>query len=83
MKQITELVVSINPDTKMSYSGLLMWVGLSKIQYFIDFMASFLLEAVEDRDVIFNQIQGSKVKIPHLVILQIPFFLLKSAFLMA
>ena len=51
--------MSINPGTKMSYSGLLIWVGLSKIQFVIDFLAPFLLEAVEDRDVAFNQIEGS------------------------
>ena len=56
MKKNTELDVSINPGIKMSYSGLLMWVGLSKIHYFIDFLAPFLLEAVEDRDVTFKQI---------------------------
>ena len=58
-QKITEIDVSINPGTKMSYSGLLMWLGLSKIHYFIDFLAPFLLEAVEDRDVTFNQIKGS------------------------
>ena len=33
----TELDVSINSGTKMTFSGLLMWVGLSKTHYFIDF----------------------------------------------
>ena len=31
----------------------------SKIQYIIDFLAPFVLEAVEDSDVTFNQIKGS------------------------
>jgi hypothetical protein len=37
----TELYVSINPDTKMTYLGLLMWDGSSKIHYFIDFWHPF------------------------------------------
>ena len=40
-KQITELDVSINPDTKMTYSGLLMFDGSLKIHYFIDFWHLF------------------------------------------
>jgi hypothetical protein len=36
-QKITELDVSINPDTKMTYPGLLMWNGSSKIHCFIDF----------------------------------------------
>jgi hypothetical protein len=36
-KKLTELDVSINPDIKMTYPGLLMWDGSSKIHYFIDF----------------------------------------------
>ena len=56
---MTEIVVFINASIKLSYSGLLMWLGLSKIHYFIDFLAPFLLEAVEDRDVTFNQNKGS------------------------
>jgi hypothetical protein len=63
-KKLTEIDVSINPGTKMSYSGLLIWLGLTKIHYFIDFLAPFLLEAVEDRDVTFNQIKGSEVLCP-------------------
>ena len=46
-----------------------MWVGLTKIHYFIDFLVHFLLEAVEDRDVTFNQIKGSYIKFP---LLRIP-----------
>ena len=38
---ITELDVSINPGTKMTFFGLSMWVGLSKIHYFIDFWPPF------------------------------------------
>ena len=34
---------------------------------FNGFLALFLLEAVEAIDVTFNQIQGSKVKCPHLM----------------
>jgi hypothetical protein len=68
-KKTTELDVSIHPGTKMSYSGQLMWVGLSKTHYFIDFLAPFILEAVEDRDVSFNQIKGSYIKCP---LLRIP-----------
>jgi hypothetical protein len=30
-KKLTELDLSINPDTKMTYPGLLMWDGSSKI----------------------------------------------------
>ena len=68
-KKMAELDVSINPGTKMSYSSLLMWVGMSKIHYFIDFLAPFLLEAVEHRDVTFNQNKGSYIKFP---LLRIP-----------
>jgi hypothetical protein len=46
-----------------------MGVGLSKIHYFIDFLAPLLLEAVEDRDVTVNQIKGSYIKFP---LLRIP-----------
>ena len=53
------LDVSINSGTKMTYPALLMWDKSSKIHFFIDFLASFVLEAVEDRDVTFNQIKGS------------------------
>ena len=67
--KINEIDVSINPGTKMTYSSLLMWLGMSKIHYFIDFLAPFILEAVEDRDVTFNQIKGSYIKFP---LLRIP-----------
>ena len=40
---------------------------------------SFRTEAVEDRDVIFYQIQGSCVKIMHLMNVQIQFLWLKIA----
>jgi hypothetical protein len=40
-KKNTELDVSINPGTKMTYSGLLMWDGSSKIHCFIDFWQPF------------------------------------------
>jgi hypothetical protein len=66
---MTEFDVSINPDSKMTYSGLLMWDISSKIHYFIDFLPPFVLEAVEDRDVTFQQIKGSQVKNP---LLRIP-----------
>jgi hypothetical protein len=46
-----------------------MWVGKSKIHYFIEFLVPFRLEAVEDRDVTFNQIKGSYIKFP---LLRIP-----------
>ena len=36
-KKNTELDVFINPDTKLTYSGFLMFDGLLKIHYFIDF----------------------------------------------
>ena len=68
-KKNTEIEVSINPGTKMSYSGLLIWLGLTKIHYFIDFLAPFLSEAVEDRGVTFKQIKGSYIKFP---LLRIP-----------
>ena len=63
-QKLTELNVSIHAGTKMTYPGPSMWDGSSKIYYFIEFWPSFRTEAVEDRDVIFNQIQGSTVKCP-------------------
>jgi hypothetical protein len=36
-KKITELDVSTNPGTKMTYPGLSIWDGSSKIHFFIDF----------------------------------------------
>ena len=57
----------------MTYPGLSMWNELSKIYYFMDFWHSLRTEAVEDRDVIFNQIQVSKVKCPHIMNVQIQF----------
>ena len=56
---MAEFDVSIYPGTKMTYSGLLIWDRSSKIHYFIDFLAPFVLEAVEDKDVTFHQIKGS------------------------
>ena len=44
----------------MAFSGLFMWDKSSKTHYFIDFLAPYLLEAVEDRDFTFDQIQWSK-----------------------
>ena len=41
IKKLTELDVFISPDTKMTYPGLLMWDGSSKIHYFIDFWHPF------------------------------------------
>ena len=40
-KRIAGLDVSINPDTKMTYSGHLVFDGLSKVHYFIDFWHLF------------------------------------------
>jgi hypothetical protein len=40
-KKLEHLDVSINPSTKMTYPGLSMWSGSSKIHYFIDFWHSF------------------------------------------
>ena len=57
----------------MTYPGLSMWNGSSKIHYFMDFLPLLLLEAVEAMDVTFNQIQGSLVKITHLINVQILF----------
>ena len=57
----------------MTYPGLSMWNGSSKIHNFKGFFALFLLEAVEAMDVTFNQIQRSQVKFPHLRDIQIPF----------
>jgi hypothetical protein len=54
---MTEFDVPINPGTKITYFGFLMWDRSSKIHYFIDFLAPFVLEAVED--VTFHQIKGS------------------------
>ena len=67
----------------MTYPGLSMWNESTNIHYFMDFLPLLLLEAVEAMDVTFNQIQGSQVKCPHLMNVQILFLLLKSAFLMA
>jgi hypothetical protein len=36
-QKLNEFDVSVNPDTKMTYPGLLMWDGSSKIHYFMDF----------------------------------------------
>ena len=47
-----------------------------------EILLSFRTEAVEDRDVIFNQIQVSYVKFPHLINVQMLFLWLKSVFLM-
>jgi hypothetical protein len=41
IKKLTELDVSISPDTKMTYPSLLMWDGSSKIHFFIDFWHPF------------------------------------------
>ena len=54
-------------------NGRSMWKESSKIHYFFEFWTSFRTEAVEDRDVIFNQIQGSTVKCPLPMNIQIPF----------
>ena len=62
IKKLIEFSFFINPGTKMTYPGLSMWDGSSKIHYFIDFWPSFRTEAVEDRNVDFNQIQGSMLK---------------------
>ena len=40
----------------------MVYTALSKIHYFIGFLAPFLLEAVEERGVTFNQTEGSRVK---------------------
>ena len=47
-----------------------------------EILPSFRTEAVEDRDVIFNQIQVSYVKFPHLINVQMLFLWLKSVYLM-
>ena len=41
IKKLTELDVSISPDTKMTYPSLLMWDGSSKIHFFIDYWHPF------------------------------------------
>ena len=41
IKKLTKLGVSINPDTKKTYPGLLMWDGSLKIHYFVDFWHFF------------------------------------------
>ena len=58
-QKIAELDVFINPDSKMTYSGFLMFDGALKIQFLHNFLAPFLLEAVEEKEVTFNQIKGS------------------------
>ena len=40
-KQNTELDFSINPGTKVTYSGLIKWVRSSKTHYFLDFWHTF------------------------------------------
>ena len=58
-------------------------IFLSRMMEFqVKFCHQFRTEAVEDRVVIFNQIQVSYVKFPHLINIQIPFLWLKSVFLM-
>ena len=47
-----------------------------------EILPSFRTEAVEDRDVIFNQIQVSYIKFPHLMNVQMLFLWLKSVYLM-
>ena len=47
-----------------------------------EILPSFRTEAVEDRDVILNQIQVSYVKFPHLRNVQMLFLWLKSVYLM-
>jgi hypothetical protein len=59
IQKMNEFDVSINHGIKITYSGLLMWERSSKIHHLIDFLAPFVLEAVEDRDVTFHQIKGS------------------------
>jgi hypothetical protein len=71
-QKIDELDVFINSGTKMTYPGLSMWDGSSKIYYFIEFWPSFRTEAVEDRNVTLNQIQRSKVKCQLPMNIQIP-----------
>ena len=51
-----------------------------KNSQFYGFLVLFLLEAVEAMDVNFNQIQGSQVKCPHLIKVQILFLWLKVHF---
>ena len=41
IKKLWKLDDSINPSTKMTYPGLSMWNGSSKIHYFIDFWHCF------------------------------------------
>ena len=44
-----------------------------------EILPSFRTEAVEDRDVIFNQIQVSYVKFPHLINVQMLFLIARPA----
>ena len=57
----------------LSWSFNVGWIIKNTLFYW--FLALFLLEAVEDRDVTFNQIQGSIVKCPLPMNIQITFVL--------
>ena len=60
IKKICEFDVSINPGTKLTYSGLLMWNGSSKSHYFIDFGHPFIWRLWRTGMLCtFNQIKGS------------------------
>ena len=60
IKKLTELDVSINPDTKMTYPGLLMWDGSSKIHYFIDFWQPFWWRLWRTRMLLLTKSKGQQ-----------------------
>ena len=62
---MTEIDVSIYLDTKMSYSGLLMWLGLSKNHYFIDFLAPFFWRLWSAGMLLLTKSKGYKSNAPY------------------
>jgi hypothetical protein len=72
IKTLTEHVLPLTwQQNDLFWSLNVEWI--IKNPSFYGFLALFLLEAVEAMDVTFNQIQGSQVKIPPLMNVQILF----------
>ena len=66
-KTITELDVSINSGTKMTFSVLIMWVGLSKLNYFIDFWHPFFWRLWRTVMLLSTKSKGDKSNAPYLL----------------
>ena len=70
-KNLLKMMLPITwQQNDQSWSLNVEWI--IKNPLFYGFLALFLLEAVEAMDVTFYQIQGLKVKFPHLISVQIP-----------